>query len=55
MNGVEICGKHPGIIVNRGAGAAADVLSLMRLTRERLLARGGIRLEPAIRTLGELP
>jgi UDP-N-acetylmuramate dehydrogenase len=53
--GVEICGKHPGIIVNRGGGTASDVLSLMRLTRERLLARAGIRLEPTIRTLGELP
>jgi UDP-N-acetylmuramate dehydrogenase len=54
VHGVEVCAKHPGVIVNRGTGTSSDVLALMRLTRERVLARTGIRLEPAIRPLGEL-
>jgi UDP-N-acetylmuramate dehydrogenase len=54
MNGVEVCAKHPGVIVNRGTATAVAVLSLMQLTRERVLARTGVRLEPSIRTLGEL-
>ena len=53
MNGVEVCAKHPGVIVNRGTATPVDVLSLMQLTRERVLARTGVRLEPSIRTLGE--
>jgi UDP-N-acetylmuramate dehydrogenase len=55
MNGAEVCAKHPGVIMNRGGATAVDVLSLMQLTRERVLARTGIRLEPGIRALGELP
>jgi UDP-N-acetylmuramate dehydrogenase len=53
VNGVEVCAKHPGVIVNRGTATPVDVLSLMQLTRERVLARTGIRLEPSIRTLGD--
>jgi UDP-N-acetylmuramate dehydrogenase len=54
LNGAEVCAKHPGVIVNRGTATALNVLALMQLTRERVLARTGIRLEPGIRTLGEL-
>ena len=53
VNGAEVCAKHPGVIVNRGAATAVDVLSLMQLTRERVFTHAGIRLEPSIRTLGE--
>jgi len=53
VNGVEVCAKHPGVIVNRGTATPVDVLSLMQLTRDRVLTRTGIRLEPSIRTLGE--
>lgn len=53
VNGAEVCAKHPGVIVNRGTATAGDVLSLMRLTCERVRAKTGIRLEPSIRTLGE--
>jgi UDP-N-acetylmuramate dehydrogenase len=54
VNAAEICVKHPSVIVNRGAATAEDVLALMQLTRERVLSRTGVQLEPAIRTLGEL-
>jgi UDP-N-acetylmuramate dehydrogenase len=53
VNAAEICVKHPSVIVNRGAATAVDVLALMQLTRTRVLDRTGVRLEPAIRTLGE--
>ncbi len=53
VNAAEIFAKHPSVIVNRGAATAVDVLALMQLTRERVLDRTGVRLEPAIRTIGE--
>jgi UDP-N-acetylmuramate dehydrogenase len=53
INAAEICTKHPSVIVNRGAATTVDVLSLMQLTRERVLDRTGVCLEPAIRTIGE--
>ena len=55
VNGAEVCAKHPGVIVNRGTATAVDVLSLMQIVRERVFAHSGVRLEPNIRTLGELP
>jgi UDP-N-acetylmuramate dehydrogenase len=53
LNGAEISAKHPCVIVNRGTATAVAILALMELTRERVLARTGIRLEPSIRTLGD--
>jgi UDP-N-acetylmuramate dehydrogenase len=53
VNGAEISSKHPNFIVNRGGAAAADILSLMELTRERVHGHFGITLEPEIRILGE--
>jgi UDP-N-acetylmuramate dehydrogenase len=53
MNGAEISAKHANFIVNRGGAAAADVLTLMELTRERVQAHFGVSLEPEIRILGE--
>lgn len=53
LNGAEISAKHANFIVNRGGAAAADVLALMDLTRERVQGHFGVRLEPEIRVLGE--
>jgi UDP-N-acetylmuramate dehydrogenase len=53
VNAAEICPKHPSMVVNRGAATAVDVQALMQLTREQVLDRTGVRLEAAIRTLGE--
>ena len=52
LNGAEISGKHPNLIVNRGGAKAADVLALMAMTRERVEAAAGVALEPAISILG---
>src|SRR3990172_7550715 len=53
LDGAEISSKHANFIVNRGAAAAADILALMDLARERLQAQFGITLEPEIRIIGE--
>jgi len=53
MNGAEISAKHANFIVNRGGASAADILALMEVTRERVLAQLGITLETEIRVIGE--
>src|SRR5919204_40069 len=53
INGAEISAKHANFIVNRGGAGAADILSLMELTRERVHSHFGITLETEIRILGE--
>lgn len=49
----EISMKDPNFIVNRGEATAADVQTLIDMTRERVRARFGITLEPEIRIVGE--
>ena len=53
LNGAEISSKHSNFIVNRGGASAADIISLMELTRERVHAQFGLVLETEIRILGE--
>jgi UDP-N-acetylmuramate dehydrogenase len=53
LNGAEISTKHANFIVNRGGAAAADILALMDLTRDRVANQLGITLETEIRVLGE--
>jgi UDP-N-acetylmuramate dehydrogenase len=44
---------HANFIVNLGGATARDVLALVRLARERVLERWGIRLETEVRFMGE--
>jgi len=53
LNGAEISAKHANFIVNRGGAAAADVLALMDMARERVRTQLGIELEAEIRIIGE--
>lgn len=53
INGAEISAKHTNFIVNRGGATAADVLTIMEMTQERVQAHAGVLLEPEIRILGE--
>lgn len=53
LNSAEISSKHANFIVNRGGAAAADIVALMDMTRERVQAQFGIALETEIRVLGE--
>ena len=54
LNGAEISAKHANFIVNRGGATAADIKTLMDMTRERVRNHFGIVLEPEMRTLGEI-
>lgn len=53
VGAAEISAKAANYIINRGGATAADVLSLMELTRERVRAQFRITLEEDIRVLGE--
>ncbi|MBI1846479.1 MAG: UDP-N-acetylmuramate dehydrogenase [Candidatus Rokubacteria bacterium] len=53
INGAEISSKNANFIVNRGGAAAADIVALMDLTRERVQAHFGLTLEPEMRVIGE--
>jgi UDP-N-acetylmuramate dehydrogenase len=52
VNTAEISVKCSNLIVNRGGATAGDVLALMDMTRDRVAAKFGITLRPAIRMLG---
>ncbi len=52
LNGAEISAKSSNLMINRGGATASDVLGLMEMTRERVLARFGIALDTEIRMLG---
>ncbi len=54
LNGAEISSKHANFIVNRGGAGAADIKTLMDMTRTRVRNQFGIALEPEIRMLGEV-
>ena len=54
LNGAEISSKHANFIVNRGGARAADIKTLMDMTRARVRNQFGIALELEIRTLGEI-
>ncbi len=47
--------KHKGFIVNRGAATARDVKALMERVSERVFRQFGIRLEPEVVSLEEMP
>ena len=44
--------RHANFILNRGRATAEEVLSLMRICRNRVLEHTGILLEPEVRFLG---
>jgi UDP-N-acetylmuramate dehydrogenase len=53
VGAAEISAKAANYIINRGGATAADVLSLMDLTRERVRAQFRVTLEEDIRILGD--
>lgn len=52
VGGACVSEKHAGFIVNTGGATAADVLGLISLVREKVLAGYGVALECEIRPLG---
>jgi UDP-N-acetylmuramate dehydrogenase len=53
VGAADISAKAANYIINRGGATAADVLSLMDLTRERVRAQFRVTLEEDIRILGD--
>ena len=45
--------KHANFIVNMGHASAADLLALMDVVREKVMAMSGIWLEPEVRIIGD--
>ncbi len=53
VGGAQISEKHANFIVNLGSAKAADVLALMEMVKEKVLAVHNVRLEPEIKIIGE--
>ncbi len=49
----QVSTKHANFIVNQGHASAADVLSLIRKVRARIVRKTGIRLELELKIVGE--
>jgi UDP-N-acetylmuramate dehydrogenase len=52
VGGAQVSEKHANFIVNTGAATAADIVSLMKHIRQRVLKKSGIVLEPEVELLG---
>jgi UDP-N-acetylmuramate dehydrogenase len=53
VGGAQVSEKHAGFIVNTGGATALDVLGLIAMVQDRVLAASGILLETEVRVLGE--
>ena len=51
VGGAQVSEKHAGFVINRGDATCADVLALVELVRERVLARTGVELEMEVKVL----
>ena len=49
----QVSEKHANFIVNLGGASAQDILSLMKIIKEKVYRKTGIRLEPEIHIVGE--
>ena len=52
VGGAMVSEKHAGFIVNAGGASASDVLSLIALVQEKVLAAHGVALECEVRVVG---
>ncbi|MBE6993094.1 MAG: UDP-N-acetylmuramate dehydrogenase [Ruminococcaceae bacterium] len=48
VGGAQVSEKHAGFVINRGGATTGDILRLMELVRETVLARFGVTLEPEV-------
>lgn len=51
VGGAQVSEKHAGFVVNRGGATCADVLALVKLVKERVLAQTGVELEMEVKVL----
>ena len=52
VGGAQVSEKHCGFVINTGSATAADVMGLIDLIRETVLADAGVLLTPEVRFLG---
>ena len=50
--GAQVSEKHAGFVINTGQATCQDILTLIRLVRDRVFQQTGVRLEPEVRLLG---
>lgn len=53
VGGAQVSEKHAGFIVNVGGASATDILGLIELVQQRVLAETGVSLETEVRIVGE--
>ena len=53
VGAAEVSRKHGNFIVNRGGATTEDVLSLIRLVRQKVKETRGIELEPEVKLMGK--
>ena len=53
VGGAQVSEKHAGFIVNVGDASATDILGLIELVQQRVLAETGVSLETEVRIVGE--
>ena len=52
VGGAQVSEKHAGFVINTGQATCQDILTLIRLVRDRVFQQTGVRLEPEVRLLG---
>lgn len=53
VGGAQVSQKHAGFIVNTGGATASDILALIKIVQDEVLARYGVALETEVRIVGE--
>ena len=53
VNGAQVSEKHAGFIVKAGDATAADILALICIVQDEVMAKFGVQLEPEVRIVGE--
>ncbi|MCR5301128.1 MAG: UDP-N-acetylmuramate dehydrogenase [Lachnospiraceae bacterium] len=53
VGGAAVSDKHCGFIINRDNAASSDIISLIRIVRQKVFESSGVMLEPEIVLLGE--
>ncbi len=52
VGGAMVATEHANFLLNTGGASAADLVSLMELVQEKVVAASGIKLEPEVHLLG---
>lgn len=55
VGGAQISEKHSGFMINAGGATATDIIDLMRLVQNTVMDKFGVKLEPEVRIIGEMP